>query len=274
MSPKPFDHPEHQPFYWQQGSDAALLIHGFPGTPAEMRPLGLLLQTADWTVHAPLLPGFGPEVETLPQKTFTDWIEMVEDCHSRLARDHGRILIVGNSMGGALALTIAAKCKPDGLILLAPFTHFASLWHRCLWPIISPFLRDIKPFQKADLSSPEIRRMIGRMFNDTAPDGIEIQRTIRNLSLPIRALDQLRRAGRAAQAAIPRVQAPSLVLQGSNDRIVTPAATRALVSRLGSRAYYFEMDSGHDLVEPDCPAWPEVTRCVLDFAGGIKEARS
>ncbi|MBN1992742.1 MAG: alpha/beta hydrolase [Anaerolineae bacterium] len=32
---KPFQGDEHQPFYWNGGQPAALLVHGFPGTPAD-----------------------------------------------------------------------------------------------------------------------------------------------------------------------------------------------------------------------------------------------
>jgi len=35
----PYNTPEHQPFTLGDGSAVALLIHGFPGTPAEVRPL-------------------------------------------------------------------------------------------------------------------------------------------------------------------------------------------------------------------------------------------
>ncbi len=274
MSNTAFSDAEHLPFYWRRGTDAALLIHGFPGTPSEMRPLAMLLGSAGWTTQAPLLPGFGPEVDSLPQRNFHEWIDTVLDCHIRLARDHNRIIIVGNSMGGALALTAAGKCRLDGLILFAPFTRFASRLHDYFWPLLSRVLHDIQPFQKADFSSPEIRRVIGRMFKDANPDDAKVQQIIRNLRLPIRALDQLRRVGRAALAAAPSLRAPALILQGSYDKIVTPAATLALLRRLRDQTFYFEMAAGHDLVEPDCPAWPEVAACVLDFAGAIGKKRT
>ena len=34
---RPYSGPEHQPFEFGDGPNGALLIHGFPGTPAEMR---------------------------------------------------------------------------------------------------------------------------------------------------------------------------------------------------------------------------------------------
>ena len=64
-----FTEDEHQPFRKSaRGAmrGAALLVHGFPGTPADMRPLAASLAAAGWDVDAPLLPGFGPEIITLP----------------------------------------------------------------------------------------------------------------------------------------------------------------------------------------------------------------
>ena len=69
---KPFQGDEHQPFHWNGGQPAALLVHGFPGTPAEMRPLGTALHQAGWTVYGPLLPGFGPDIVTLFERDSVD----------------------------------------------------------------------------------------------------------------------------------------------------------------------------------------------------------
>ena len=57
--------PEHETFTLPGGRPAALLLHGFLGTPAEMRGLGEALHEQGWTVYAPLLPGFGSDIETL-----------------------------------------------------------------------------------------------------------------------------------------------------------------------------------------------------------------
>ena len=57
--PKPFDGSEHRSFLWKGSDSAALLVHGFPGTPAEMRPLGTVLRNAGWTVRGLMLPGLG-----------------------------------------------------------------------------------------------------------------------------------------------------------------------------------------------------------------------
>jgi esterase/lipase len=53
---------EHQLFTLEHGahSPAVLLIHGFPGSPAKMRPLAAAIYEAGWMACEMLLPGFGP----------------------------------------------------------------------------------------------------------------------------------------------------------------------------------------------------------------------
>lgn len=120
LLPKPFNGSQHRSFLWKGRDSAALLIHGFPGTPAEMRPLGAVLHDAGWTVHGVMLPGLGADIETLDTRTSQDWSDTVRQAAEELGRRHTTVLLVGYSMGGALALH-AAKERPDGLVLLAPF---------------------------------------------------------------------------------------------------------------------------------------------------------
>jgi carboxylesterase len=270
LSSKPFSEPEHEAFFWQGGNKAALLIHGFPGTPAEMRALGLLFKDAGWTVHAPLLPGFGPDIESLHLRSFHEWLNAGREAYARLRRDHETILLAGNSMGGAIALVLAAENTPAGLVLIAPFLRFATRWHDLLWPVLRRMTRQIKPFERADFSAPEMRRLLRRMLKDADPQDPEVQRFVRAIAVPIRAIDQVREIGRAALSAAPGVRASTLILQGWRDPVALPKLTRALRRRLRANPVYLELEAGHDLVEPDCAAWPEVTREVLNFAAALK----
>ena len=268
---KPFSHVENEPFLWKQGDRAALLIHGFAGTPAEMRPLGALLNNAGWTVHAPLLPGFGPEIETLPERSYPEWVQTARTARENLQREHETILLVGNSMGGALALKLAEENLPAGMVLLAPFICFAVWWHNLFWPAVRRFVPELKPFQHADFASPQVRRMVRRMCNGADPDDAAVQQYLRAIGVSIRALDQLKQLGRSAYSVVPRVNTATLVLQGRHDPLVSPNSTRALVRRFPSPPRYLEFDGGHDLVEPEGPAWPDVARHVLDFARGLTD---
>ncbi len=119
----PFNKPEHHPFSLNGLRPAVLLVHGYPGTPHEMRPLAEALHTAGWTAHAMLLPGFGPEMEMLSAKAAADWREAVTRSLGELrSSGHAPLILLGNSMGAALSLGAAAETPPNALVLLA------SLW--------------------------------------------------------------------------------------------------------------------------------------------------
>ena len=55
---------------------AAVLVHGFGGTPAEMRGLAEALHRQGWTTEVPLLPGFGSDIATLTERR----VRRVDSC--------------------------------------------------------------------------------------------------------------------------------------------------------------------------------------------------
>ncbi|MEM7033366.1 MAG: alpha/beta fold hydrolase, partial [Chloroflexota bacterium] len=122
----------YQPFHYLGGSSAALLVHGFPGTPAEMRPLGLVLHQQGWTVQGLLLPGFGPQIGNLFEQDYQIWCQAVLSALTALQKNHKTVLLVGYSMGGALALQTATQRPPDALVLVAPFWRLGNLMHKSL----------------------------------------------------------------------------------------------------------------------------------------------
>src|ERR1043166_6591319 len=92
--PKPFDASEHRSFLCKKSDSAALLVHGFPGSPAEMRPLGTVLRNTGWTVHGLMLPGLGADIESLDKRTAIDWSAAVENAVEELKRHHSLSLLV------------------------------------------------------------------------------------------------------------------------------------------------------------------------------------
>ena len=61
-----------------EGHVGVVCVHGFTGTPYEMRYLGDRLAGAGYHVHGLLLPGHGTRVEDLEQTRWTDWTASVE----------------------------------------------------------------------------------------------------------------------------------------------------------------------------------------------------
>ena len=65
---------EHQPFLFEAGSSRALLIHGFLGSPRELRPLAQELASAGVTARGVLLPGFGADIARLKEVRAEEWL--------------------------------------------------------------------------------------------------------------------------------------------------------------------------------------------------------
>ena len=55
------------------GDVGVVLVHGFTGTPYEVRYLGEQLWRAGLSAAAPLLPGHGTTVSELEHTTWHDW---------------------------------------------------------------------------------------------------------------------------------------------------------------------------------------------------------
>lgn len=263
-----YQSPHHAPFYWHNGPHAVLLIHGFPGTPAEMRPVGELLAQEGWSVHGLLLPGFGAQFPTLGDRQQVDWQSAVDRAVTELCRSHTTVLLAGNSFGAALALAAAARLPVDGLVLFAPFWRLDS-WLDALYPLAERLLPSIRPFARADFKDTDFRRELTYFLTDVDFDDPAAQAQIRQLELPTRLLGQVRRVGQQGFVAASRVQAPVLIFQGRHDPLVTPQVTQRLARRLPNLAGYIELAGKHDLVRGLTPGWDLVVQSLRSFANQL-----
>ena len=98
---------------------AVLLLHGYTGTTAEMRPLGNHLNSLGYTVLCPRLPGHGTSVEDLKETVASQWVAAAKLGYAILAKQYSKIYVAGLSMGGLLAIVIAATEKVERAALLA-----------------------------------------------------------------------------------------------------------------------------------------------------------
>jgi carboxylesterase len=237
---------EHEPFVLGAGNKAgALLIHGFPGTPAEMRPLANALAADGWAAHGILLPGFGRDIARLGEMRRGDWLQSAAQIWEEMQYRHRSSVLVGYSMGAAIALQLAAKRPPDALVLLAPFWTMDD-WRAAVVPLLKYVIPTFAPFANANLADPEFRAMLAEMAPELDLDDEAVQRALREqIVLPTAVLDEIRLLGREAFQRAARVTAPTLVLHGADDEVVTTSATRRLVSELGGRVAYRELNGDH-----------------------------
>lgn len=98
-----------------------LLLHGFTGTPASLRPWADHLVQANLSVELPVLPGHATSWRELNRTTWHQWYAAAKLALLKLSQDSEQIFVAGLSMGGALALRLAQHHSDiSGLILVNP----------------------------------------------------------------------------------------------------------------------------------------------------------
>lgn len=260
--------PEHLPFFFEAGSSRALLIHGFLGSPRELRPLAQELADAGVTARGVLLPGFGANIARLKEARAEDWLAAARAAWEETREGATRTTLIGFSMGGAVALRLAAEAglAPDQLILLAPHWKFADR-RAVVLPVAKYVIREFKPFGRIDFDSPDMRQMLAELAPGADLDDPGVRYALRNsATIPTRALDELRRIGRSAAAGASRVSAPATILQGLQDTTTLPAYSRELAARMG--ADLREIPGDHLIVDPQRSSWDAVRETVVRLAAG------
>ena len=262
-----FQAEEHQPFtLYSDTRTAVMLIHGFPGTPAEMRPLVPLFRAFNYTVQGVLLPGFGIDLETLPTRTYADWVNFLVDEARKLRQTHDRLLIVGFSMGGALAVRVAYELGDvNGLLLYAPFWKIDHVAWKAM-PIIQALFPQPRIFKylPLDFDKPEVRDGISRFMPNADLDDPQVRREVRDFRLPVRMFAQIHKAGHEAYRLAPKITCPTLIMQGLEDDLVRPSLTKHFASRIGDSTYQ-AIHAPHVLIDPKLPDWDTLVTSTRTF---------
>ena len=263
----PFAGEAHHEFDFDGGGAAgALLVHGFMGTPAELRPLGRALAAAGVSARGVLLPGFGPDVARLRRTRAVDWLRVATDAWLEVLARHERAVLIGYSMGGAIAVHLAAVRPPTRLVLVAPLTRLGDR-RAALLPLIKRVVPTINPLAKTDFRDPGVRQFFLGRDPTLDLDRPAVQaRLRRETELSTAVLDELRRVSARSVKLAPTVAAPTLVVQGRRDETVAAGDTRRLAVRLGGRLTLREVESGHQLIFDGDAAWPEVRDAIVRFA--------
>jgi carboxylesterase len=114
-----------KPFYYYPGKRfrrGVLLIHGFSASTSEFKYLMEELKTLEIPFYAPTLTGFGLiNSNLLKVVTPEDWKRDVVYAYDNLHALCDEIDVIGHSMGGLLAIHLAAVRQIRKLILTSPY---------------------------------------------------------------------------------------------------------------------------------------------------------
>lgn len=208
--------PGAEPFRHEGGETGVLLCHGFTGSPQSLRPWAEYLAERGLTVSLPLLPGHGTRWEDMQLTGWQDWYAEVDRELRALVDRCERVFVAGLSMGGALALRLAAKHGDaiSGVVVVNPANKVHGLSAYAL-PVARHFVR----------TAPGIASDIAK------EGGVEVGYD----KVPLHAAHSLRTFFRIVDRELPQVTQPLLLLHSPQDHVVPPVDSARILGRVSSR---------------------------------------
>lgn len=232
--------------------EAVLLLHGLTGNPSELSHLAKALSEAGYAVSAPRHPGHGTGRADILKSGATDWLRSSFDAYLDLLADYKTVHVIGHSMGGLLATSVAMTFNVPKLILLAPAYVLGAKHVR--WVIfISRFIKVIvrnKPISESDSTSADQRQLHAEYWTD-------------ELLSPVAELLKL---SMLCRRNLVRLRSKILVVVGDKDVVVLPGVA-PLIARLAVNAASVDTSviqgAGH--IFPFDDHAEETTRLVIDW---------
>ncbi len=204
-------------FFFKKSEVGCLLIHGFSGSPPEMRQLGEHLSKKDITVLGVKLKGHGETPEEFAQTTWHDWVASAEEGLVEIKKHCNKIFIGGLSMGGALTLHLASKHPVAGIITYAGAVIIND-FKLVFLPIISLFVKYIPAGDEVDLTNPAA---INDIFSYD--------------KFPLKCIKNLLQLLKKVREGLPNITAPALIMHGTCDRTLSPKNAQYIYDNISSR---------------------------------------
>lgn len=203
-----------------EASVAALLLHGFTGSPWELAPLGEALATRGVHVLCPRLPGHGSSPEAMLWAGQSQWVQAATQALDEL-KPARRVVVIGLSMGGLLAMVLAARfpARVQGLVLLAPAMRLKSPQAHALRAVRHLPLFELK------------NHWLAKHGSDIEAEEIRVQAPLLP-KYPLNRVLDLFELQDIASDAERRINCPSLIIGAVNDHTVETAEVMALHQRL------------------------------------------
>ncbi len=215
-----------EPFAHDVGPPACLLLHGFQASPQVFRELGQRLADAGISSRAPLLPGHGTTVADFAKSRSKDWVATAERAYDDMCKQYGkgRVIIVGFSMGGTVALDIAERRDVAGLVLMAPFLRVTRKWfHLVRAESLSRFSRAIG-----------FPRVVKNIPVDIADVGLRPKLVYVGFT-PMETACSLFDLADQVRAKLDTITCPVLVMHAPRDRVADIRESKRLVQQIASK---------------------------------------
>jgi carboxylesterase len=195
-----------------------LVVHGFTGSPASMRPWAEDLAGRGYAVEMPLLPGHGTRWQDMNRVSWADWVATVEHAFDKLAAENDAVVAAGLSMGGSLVLRLAADRGEElaGVVLVN-----AAVDTLRKDAVLLPVLKRFVP------AFPGIR-------NDIKKPGMD---EIAYPVIPLKAAHEMSRGWAELRRDLPKITIPVLYFRSKEDHVADISSSRAINAGLSSKDF-------------------------------------
>ena len=210
-----FDPEVVSPWRIGEGRRGVLLLHGFAGTPPELRRLGEALARSGWRCHGPLLAGHGTTPEELDRTRWQDWARSAETALAELRTECDEVMVAGQSAGGSLALHLAANDPGIRVVACLATPVWLAGWKPHALPVAKHLIRWDRPEDDVDLYRLEGASELWSYDRRS-----------------LRSIHEFTRLLAAVRDELASVRAPVLLLHGERDRVIDPANSAEIERRL------------------------------------------
>lgn len=255
--------PTAEPFLFtgEATKSACLLIHGFTGTPKEMRGMGEFLNQHGYSCLGVRLTGHATHPEDMIRSTWTDWVASVEDGYHLLRGLSERIFLVGLSMGGILSLLMSTRLDVLGVVALSTPYKLPD----------DPRLRHIEWISKIVPYMPKSDEEPGSSWFDKNAwnDHVSYPQN------PVRSIGELNKLLGEMRLALPQVQVPVQLIHSRNDDYVVRDSMEMIYEDLvnaSDKTRLYVTGSGHVLTRD--AAHPQVFQSALEFIQRVESSRA
>ena len=199
----------------KKGHIGVVLVHGFTGSPAAMRPWAEFLNARGYSVRVPLLPGHATKPADLNEVEWPEWPAKVKAEISELQKHCSQVFVAGLSMGGGTTLHVAAELgdRLSGIILVNPMIHVRGI-------------------------SPTLAFAVSRLVKFGRSVGNDIKRKgVTEYSydkMPYRGIHQLLTMLQLTRAALPSVKVPMQLFHSVDDHTLPVSNTEIIMREVGS----------------------------------------
>jgi len=249
--------PTAEPFLFPGSKTGCLLIHGFTGTPKEMRTMGEYLAGQGYSVLGIRLAGHATQPEDMIRTRFTDWIASVEDGYQLLCGLADRIYLIGLSMGGILSLLMSTRLDVKGVVGISTPYQLTNDWR----------LNIVEPLSLIQRYLPKVKLPPGSGWfdQDARKDHVSYPQN------PVRSISELNKLTSQMRTVLPLIKVPVFLIHSKDDRYVLPENLEYIYSglkNLTEKQKLYVSNSGHVITQDK--ASRQVFGAIAEFIRGTE----